>query len=539
MQEEITGKPAQAEQKLYIAPTSLIRGEPLVPSSKYYTLRYLLSATLAEGESIVSFPAISDDSDVLFCGCQALGAELTWHDKQLGPNPSRQRRDRAAEPRHFANDASASSATHSGEVEGVRATRSGNMQGESELHVCGAGRPRSLDPITINVGNAGAVLRLLLGVAALLPEVTFITDHPHSLGKRPNRELLEALTSLGAICEGTGPEGYLPITIRGGNLHGGRVSISGARSSQYLSSLLFLAPLIGEEGAMMDFNKIIGQPLADPSAVARHPAWGAGNRGMMKRGDQSAPTEIVVVDRLKSQPLIHVTLKVLKEAGIVIEYDETLRHFSIAPGQHYRPGHYVVPGDYPSAAALLAACAVTPDPASEVRLSRLRPGEEDGEALLSALKAMGADLRIDGETITLRGGRRLRGIEMDGDQAIDCVPVLVALACFAQGQSVFYNIETLHYKESDRINDLCAELRRAGCAVTPQEDAIIVQGRPQGIEGGVTVDAHSDHRLLMALAIVGLRSRRGLTLSGVEHISKSYPQFFEELQRLGVEVRYL
>lgn len=446
MQEE----PTQPGQKLYIAPTSLIRGEPLVPSSKYYMLRYLLAATLAQGESIVSFPAASDDSNVLFRGCQALGAELTWHDKQ-----------------------------------------------QSELHVCGAGRPRSLESVTINAGNAGAVLRLLLGVAALLPEVTFITDHPRSLGKRPNRELLEALTALGATCEGTGAEGYLPITIRGGNLHGGRVNISGVRSSQYLSSLLFLAPLIGE------------------------------------------PLEIEVVDKLKSQPLIHVTLNVLKEAGIVIEHEETLRHFSIAPGQQYQPGHYVVAGDYPSAAALMAACAVTPDPASEVRLSRLRPGEEDGEALLNALKAMGADLRMDDDTVTLRGGRRLCGIEMDGDQAIDCVPVLVALACFAQGQSIFYNVESLHYKESDRIIDLCTELRRAGCAVTPQEDAIIVQGRPQGIEGGVTIDAHSDHRLLMALAIVGLRSRRGLTLSGVEHISKSYPQFFEELQKLGVEMKYL
>ena len=115
---------------------------------------------------------------------------------------------------------------------------------------------------------------------------------------------------------------------------------------------------------------------------------------------------------------------------------------------------------------------------------------------------------------------------------IDCIPVLVAAACFAEGESVFYNIEGLHYKESDRIDDLCAELRRAGCAVSPRQDAIIVQGQPQGVEGGVTVDGHSDHRLLMALAIVALRSRRGLTLTGVEHIAKSYPRFFTDLQNL-------
>ncbi len=420
-----------------------------MPSSKYYTLRYLLAATLADGESRVSFPAISDDSDALFRACRALGAELFWEDEQ-----------------------------------------------QSELRVCGVGRPRILEPVTINVGNAGAVLRLLLGVGALLPEVTFTTDHPQSLGKRPNRELLEALTTLGAHCEGTGSEGYLPITMRGGTLHGGLVTISGARSSQYLSALLFLAPLIGE------------------------------------------PVDIQVVDGLKSQPLVRVTLDVLREAGIAVEHDEGLRRFSIPAGQQYQPRSYAVPGDYPSAAALLAACAVATDPASMLRLSHLHPGAEDGEALLSALHAMDADLRVEGDTLTLRGGRRLRGIEMDGDRAIDCIPVLVAAACFAEGESVFYNIESLHYKESDRIRDLCAELRCAGCSVTPREDSILVQGRPRGVEGGVVVDGHNDHRLLMALAIVGLRSRRGLTLTGVEHISKSYPHFFEELERLGAELSY-
>src|SRR5947208_4012171 len=217
--------------------------------------------------------------------------------------------------------------------------------------------------------------------------------------------------------------------------------------------------------------------------------------------------------------MVHVTLNVLEEAGIVVEYDETLRHFYIPAGQDYQRREYVVPGDYPSAAALLAACAVATDPASEICLSGLRPGERDGDVLLEALRAMDADVRIDGDTLKLRGGRRLRGIEMDGDGAIDCIPVLVAATCFAEGESRFYNIESLHYKESDRIDDLCTELLRAGCSVSPQRDAIIVQGRPQGVEGGVIVDGHGDHRLLMALTIVGLRSRLGLTLTGVGHIT--------------------
>ena len=144
-------------QKIAIAPTNLLYGQPEVPSSKYYTLRYLLAATLANGESRVLFPAESDDSEALFRGCRALGAELVWEDER----------------RHA-------------------------------LFVRGRGQLQRTGPVTINVGNAGAVLRLLLGVGALLPDITFTTDHPQSLGKRPNRELLEALTALGAACEGTG-----------------------------------------------------------------------------------------------------------------------------------------------------------------------------------------------------------------------------------------------------------------------------------------------------------------------------------------------
>src|SRR5260370_5659002 len=432
---------------LYIDPSSKIHGAPEVPSSKYYTLRYVLAATLAEGESRVVLPARSDDTDALFRGCLALGAQVSWEDEQ-----------------------------------------------QRVLRVRGVGLPHSSGRVTINVGNAGAVLRLLLGLGALLPEVTFVTDYPQSLGKRPNRELLEALISLGATCEGTGPEGYFPITICGGNLHGGHVRISGARSSQYLSSLLYLAPLIGET------------------------------------------LEITIVDELKSQPLVRATLEVLQEAGIAVKYDEALHHFVIAAGQAYQPREYVVPGDYPSAAALLAACAVTNDPLSELSLTRLRPGDEVGEVLLDAFRSMGANLHRDGDTLILRGGHCLQGIELDGDRIIDCIPVLVAAACFAEGESRFYNIESLHYKESDRIDDLCSELLRAGCSVSPQRDAIIVPGHPHGVEGGVIVDGHGDHRLLMALTIVGLRSRLGLTLTGVEHIAKSYPHFFAELHNLGVSI---
>jgi 3-phosphoshikimate 1-carboxyvinyltransferase len=126
---------------------------------------------------------------------------------------------------------------------------------------------------------------------------------------------------------------------------------------------------------------------------------------------------------------------------------------------------------------------------------------------------------------------------VDGDACIDSVPALVAAACFAEGESRFENVATLRLKESDRIGDLCLELRRAGCAVEPLADAIVVRGRPEGIAGGVTVAGHDDHRLVQALALVALRSRGGLTITGADAVAKSYPAFFADLAALGAEVR--
>src|SRR5579859_4333395 len=113
MREELTGIPIEPGSRLYIAPTSLLRGAPQLPSSKYYTLRYVLAAALARGESSVAFPAASEDSEALFRGCRALGAELIWRD----------------EPQRV-------------------------------LQVRGVGRPQRLEPVIIDAGNAGAVLRL-------------------------------------------------------------------------------------------------------------------------------------------------------------------------------------------------------------------------------------------------------------------------------------------------------------------------------------------------------------------------------------------
>lgn len=417
------------------------------PSSKYHTLRYILAAFLAEGESIVHYPALSDDSDVLLRACRELGAQI-----EEQPQP-----------------------------DGRLVLR---MQGTG-------GMLRIPDSGELSVGNAGAVARLLLGICALAPNnITLTTPYPESLGRRPNADLLAALMQLGAQVESSTPEGTLPITLRRASLHGGPVTISGRKSSQYLSALLFLGPLLAED------------------------------------------LKIEVVDGLTSASFVDLTIRILSDAGITIHALEKHRRYQIPGNQRYRAGAYTIPGDYPSAAALLGALAVA---GGELTIRNLAPDDPDGTAVLDAFAKLGIEITRHGLDIHARVIRPLHGINLDGNRVIDSVPVIVAAACFACTPSRIHNVANLHLKESDRIQDLADELNKLGCRVTPLSDAIEIEPvQPGDIHGGVSVEAHADHRLIQALSIAALGCRESVTIYNAQHIAKSYPHFFSDLAQLGV-----
>jgi 3-phosphoshikimate 1-carboxyvinyltransferase len=165
-----------------------------------------------------------------------------------------------------------------------------------------------------------------------------------------------------------------------------------------------------------------------------------------------------------------------------------------------------------------------------------RQGER---AIMDVLKDMGADISFEGSRATVKGGNALRGVEFNGDRATDAVLAMVGAACFAQGASRFYNVENLRIKECDRITEPLLELRRIGVHAEEKKDEIIIQGNPAGYEGGIEVDGRKDHRVIMLLTIVGLRTYKGITISGAEHIAKSYPDFFLHLQNLGVRMEMI
>ncbi|WP_106768220.1 3-phosphoshikimate 1-carboxyvinyltransferase [Paenibacillus faecalis] len=425
-----------------VRPTPELKGEIGALSSKNYTTRYLLVAALAEGESTIYYPAHSEDSDAMRRCIQDLGATL--------------------------------------------------VEDEEKAVIIGFGRsPKNVKEL--NVGNAGAVLRFLLGITALCKEVTFVNTYPDSLGKRPHDDLIDALEQLGVEVDHN--HGRLPITIRGGQPKGGKVSVSGSVSSQYLSALLFLTPLLVED------------------------------------------SEITVTGDLKSKVVIGQTLEVLEQAGIVIHAADDYMHFRIPGGQTYKAQTYTVQGDYPGSAAVLAAAAVTD---SDVTIRNLAEDSKQGErAIIDVLKMMKVPLTHENHNVRVQGNGNLQAVEFDGDTATDAVLAMVAAAVFAKGTSRFYNVENLRYKECDRITDYLNELRKAGANVEERQAEIIVHGRPEGVEGGVEINAHYDHRVIMALTVVGLRSGKPLLIKDAHHVAKSYPQYFDHLKALGADVQWV
>ena len=425
-----------------VTPTPQLKGSIEALSSKNYTTRYLLVAALAEGTSTIYYPAHSEDSDAMRRCIRDLGAIIEEDDEKIV--------------------------------------------------ITGFGKhPKQVKEL--DVGNAGAVLRFLMAIASLCDDVTFINRYPDSLGKRPHQDLIDSLTSMGVEIEHR--EGKLPIRIQGGKVKGGHIQVSGNISSQFLSALLFLTPLLNED------------------------------------------SEIEVLHDLKSKVVVGQTLEVLEKAGIVIHADEDYMRFRVPGNQSYQAREYIVQGDYPGSAAILAAAAVTH---SDVVVNRLMNDDKQGErAIVDVLKMMEVPLTHENNVVHVKGNQILKAVEFDGDHATDAVLAMVAAAVFAEGTSRFYNVENLRYKECDRITDYLNELRKAGADVEERQAEIIVHGKPEGLPGGVEINAHYDHRVIMALTIVGLRSAEPLRIKDAHHVAKSYPNYFDHLKALGAKVEWV
>lgn len=241
---------------------------------------------------------------------------------------------------------------------------------------------------------------------------------------------------------------------------------------------------------------------------------------------------VIEVDNPGEKPWIDLTLYWLDRLGVEYEHAGYARYR--VTGRGLWPGFdYAVPCDWSSAAFPLAAALVT---GSEITLRNLDINDPQGDkAVVEMFRRMGARIEVDeaAQTVTVRGRAVLRGIEVDVNAAIDAVPVLATVACFAQSPTTITGAAIARRKESDRLAAISAELGKMGAKIIEFEDGLTVY--PARLHGARTESRH-DHRIAMSLAVAGLACG-GTVVNGTACVAKSFPGFATAMRGLGANIR--
>lgn len=335
----------------------------------------------------------------------------------------------------------------------------------------------------IPVGESGLALRLLAPVAALCGR-SLRLEATGSLRRRPALMEPSVFARLGAAYRDDG--GFAPVTVRG-PLRGGETHVDASRSSQFLTGLLFALPA-------------------------------------------AATDSLLHVDGAVSTPYLEMTLATMRRFGVDIPHDG-YGEFRIAGGGRYRATHYAVERDWSAAAVLLTAGAV----AGAVRVEGLRADSlQPDRNICTALERAGAAIVAENDAVSVRH-RPLRAFRFDATECPDLFPALAALAAAADGVSEIRGVRRLRHKESDRAASLASEYARLGIDIRlGTDDTMYVSGGPPR---PARVAARGDHRIAMSLALTALRCEGPVLLEGAECVAKSYPSFFDDLERMKTDLR--
>lgn len=339
----------------------------------------------------------------------------------------------------------------------------------------------------VNCRESGATLRFMIPVAALASGVT-IFIRGKSLSKRPIEPLLQSLRQLGVKTQ-YNPEKPFTIAVHGGGIKGGKANLRGDVSSQFISGLMFACPLAQKD------------------------------------------TEIMLTTPAESKDYIKMTKEVLCKHSVKVEISEDFSLIQVSSGQAYQPTSHRVPGDFSSAAYLLAAAAIT---SSKIRIRNLWYTTRQGDrAILDILGKAGLETKIGEDFIEVEG-TICRAIDVDARDIPDLVPACTAVACYANGTSIIRNARRLRYKESDRLTALYTEFRKMGADISIEADSLIIRG-PCRLHGSV-IDPYGDHRIAMACAAAALGASFETVILNAECVGKSYQRFFKDLRLLGANI---
>ena len=406
-----------------------------IPGSKSITQRALITAALADGSSVLHGPLVSEDTDYSSAALQQMGIDI---DK----------------------------GTDSWRIFGT------------------AGRITEPDD-DIYLGNNGTATRFLTSVAAL-GSGEFIIDGDDRMRERPIEPLMAALKGWGVDIESIDDTGCPPLSILASGLSGGNTVLPEGKSSQYLSSLLLVAPYAARRA------------------------------------------ELQVDGEILSKPYVAMTLAVMATFGVEVSAAADFSRFTI-PGGCYQPCDYHIEGDASNASYFWAAAAVC---GGSVTVDNVPVPSLQGDTMLVPLLArMGCTVEQRGRGIKVVGPETLEPITVDMGDMPDVVPTLAVVAAFAEGVSEITNIAHLRIKECDRLSATTTELRKLGVEVDEFDDRMIIHGKSGAGMQGTEIETYEDHRMAMSMAVVGLRVE-GVRILDEKCVGKSFPDFWDRFALL-------
>lgn len=409
-------------------------GTVRLPGSKSLSNRALLIAALAQGETRLHHLLQSDD---VYHMRQALGAL------------------------------------------GVRVELS---QDGTEAVVWGAGGPFSATEADLFLGNAGTAMRPLTAALCLGQGHYRLHGEPR-MAERPIRDLAEALQKLGAHIDYEQNSGFPPLRIQAKGLKGGRVTIRGNVSSQFLTALLMAGPYCQE------------------------------------------PLHIVVDGELISKPYIRITLAEMHRFGIDVE-NRDFSEFLVPQGVYRSPGDLEVEGDASAASYFLAGAAIAGGP---VRVLGAGSQSVQGDVRFAeVLSAMGAVVRMGPDWIECERGE-LRGVDLDLNHIPDAAMTVAPLALFAKGATRIRNIASWRVKETDRIAAMACELRKLGAVVEEGVDYLAIEPPEHLIPAQIAT--YEDHRMAMCFSLVALGGGQ-VTILDPGCVRKTFPDYFNVFKTL-------
>ena len=348
------------------------------------------------------------------------------------------------------------------------------------------------DASEVNIGAAGTAMRFLTAYFAPREGREVVIDGTERMRQRPIGVLVDALRQLGADIEYVEAEGYPPLKITGTRLHGGALTVSGSVSSQYITAILLIAPVVGG-------------------------------------------ITLTIEGEIMSRPYIDMTLALMARYGVKAEWRENVIH---VPAGEYTALDFTVEADWSAASYWWAMQAIVPQ--SRITLKGLEPQSLQGDSRIAELMSqMGVTGNWCGRYLDLRSNGGVGcccSTFADLSGTPDIAQTLVVMLCLMGRPFRITGLRTLRIKETDRLEALRTELRKLGYVVKVEgDDAISWHFETTAAEASPHICTYHDHRMAMAFAPAAIRFP-GLIIDDAQVVSKSYPLFWEHLRQAGFKI---